>query len=92
MILPRKFDKDDAPAYIKLFLYRKGKFKHWNNALQQLRKICNHPFVFREVENVINPSHESNELLYRVSGKVELLDRILQKLQATNHKVCMHLV
>ena len=55
----------------------------------QLRKICNHPFVFDEVENVINPASVSNTLLFRVSGKFELLDRILPKLKETGHRVLM---
>ncbi|KAF7724583.1 hypothetical protein EC973_000891 [Apophysomyces ossiformis] len=61
--------------------------KGLNNTIMQLRKICNHPFVFEEVERAINPYKLSNELLYRTSGKFELLDRILPKLKATNHRV-----
>ncbi|KAI8332917.1 SNF2 family N-terminal domain-containing protein [Chlamydoabsidia padenii] len=58
-----------------------------NNRIMQLRKICNHPFVFEKVEQQINPFKMSNELLYRSSGKFELLDRILPKLKATGHRV-----
>lgn len=58
-----------------------------NNTIMQLRKICNHPFVFDEVEAAMNPHHLNNELLYRVSGKFELLQRILPKFAATGHKV-----
>ncbi|KAI9505599.1 SNF2 family N-terminal domain-containing protein [Coemansia spiralis] len=58
-----------------------------NNTIVQLRKICNHPFVYEEVESRINPSSVNSSLLYRVSGKFELLDRMLEKLLATNHKV-----
>ncbi|OBZ86833.1 Chromatin structure-remodeling complex subunit snf21, partial [Choanephora cucurbitarum] len=65
----------------------KTSIKGLNNAIMQLRKICNHPFVFEEVERVINPYKISNELLYRVSGKFELLDRMLPKLRATGHRV-----
>lgn len=61
--------------------------KGLNNTIMQLRKICNHPFVFEEVENAVNPGGVSNELLYRVSGKFELLDRMLPKLKATGHRV-----
>ncbi|KAL1920244.1 uncharacterized protein VTP21DRAFT_1390 [Calcarisporiella thermophila] len=61
--------------------------KGLNNTIMQLRKICNHPFVFEVVEDVINPSRTSNDLLYRVSGKFELLDRILPKLKATGHRI-----
>ncbi|KAI9297913.1 hypothetical protein K502DRAFT_287160 [Neoconidiobolus thromboides FSU 785] len=58
-----------------------------NNTIMQLRKVCNHPFVFREVEDEINPRYENGEILYRVSGKFELLDRILPKFFKTGHRV-----
>ncbi|GAB5591414.1 ATP-dependent DNA helicase Snf21 [Umbelopsis nana] len=61
--------------------------KGLNNTIMQLRKICNHPFVFEDVENVVNPSRLSNDLLYRTSGKFELLDRMLPKLQKTGHRI-----
>ncbi|CAO3616436.1 unnamed protein product [Cunninghamella echinulata] len=65
----------------------KSGIKGLNNTIMQLRKICNHPFVFEEVENEINPQRTSNELLFRVSGKFELLDRMLPKLERTGHRV-----
>ncbi|CEI98505.1 Putative Adenosinetriphosphatase [Rhizopus microsporus] len=65
----------------------KSGIKGLNNTIMQLRKICNHPFVFEEVESLVNPSGMSNDLLYRVSGKFELLDRMLPKLQQTGHRV-----
>jgi len=61
--------------------------KGLNNTVMQLRKICNHPFVFEEVENSINPSGLTNDLIYRTSGKFELLDRILPKFLRTKHRV-----
>ncbi|EMD92652.1 hypothetical protein COCC4DRAFT_130187 [Bipolaris maydis ATCC 48331] len=60
-----------------------------SNMLMQLRKLCNHPFVFEEVEDVINPTKGTNDLLWRSAGKFELLDRILPKFQATGHRVLM---
>ncbi|KAF2404713.1 chromatin structure-remodeling complex subunit snf2 [Trichodelitschia bisporula] len=60
-----------------------------SNMLMQLRKLCNHPFVFEEVEDQMNPTRSTNDLLWRTSGKFELLDRILPKFQATNHRVLM---
>lgn len=60
-----------------------------SNMIMQLRKLCNHPFVFDEVENVMNPMSISNDLLWRTAGKFELLDRILPKYQATGHRVLM---
>lgn len=63
--------------------------RRFNNTIMQLRKICNHPFVFEEVEQQVNPYHLTNELLFRVAGKFELLRRMLGKLKATGHKVLM---
>ena len=60
-----------------------------SNMLMQLRKLCNHPFVFEPVEDQMNPSRTSNDLLWRTAGKFELLDRILPKLRATGHRVLM---
>ncbi|CAG8523571.1 6471_t:CDS:2 [Ambispora gerdemannii] len=61
--------------------------KGLNNTIMQLRKICNHPFVYEEVERDINPRKLTNNLIYRVSGKFELLDRVLRKLRVTGHRV-----
>ncbi|CAG8484524.1 14329_t:CDS:10 [Racocetra fulgida] len=69
------------------FVIRKTGIKGLNNTIMQLRKICNHPFVFEEVEKDINPGNTNSALLYRVSGKFELLDRILPKFFATGHRV-----
>ncbi|MDA4131913.1 MAG: SNF2-related protein, partial [Thaumarchaeota archaeon] len=60
-----------------------------SNMIMQLRKLCNHPFVFDEVENQMNPANTSNDLLWRTAGKFELLDRILPKYKATGHRVLM---
>ncbi len=60
-----------------------------SNMIMQLRKLCNHPFVFDEVENQMNPMNVSNDLLWRTAGKFELLDRVLPKYQATGHRVLM---
>jgi SNF2 family DNA or RNA helicase len=51
------------------------------NSLMQLRKICNHPYLFSET------SWTKDDNLWRASGKVELLDRLLPKLQAFKHRV-----
>ncbi|CAB4381043.1 uncharacterized protein OCT59_030161 [Rhizophagus irregularis] len=66
----------------------KGKtgIKGLNNTIMQLRKICNHPFVFEEVEKDTN-LHNDNNLLYRVSGKFEFLDRVLPKFYQSKHRV-----
>ncbi|ETS75988.1 hypothetical protein PFICI_12932 [Pestalotiopsis fici W106-1] len=60
-----------------------------SNMIMQLRKLCNHPFVFDEVENQMNPTNTSNDLLWRTAGKFELLDRVLPKYKASGHRVLM---
>ncbi|KAL7753324.1 ATP-dependent DNA helicase Snf21 [Sorochytrium milnesiophthora] len=61
-----------------------------NNTVMQLRKICNHPFVFPVVDaSFDNGSGFTDDNIYRVSGKFELLDRLLAKLFRTGHRVLM---
>lgn len=67
----------------------KSGVKGLNNKIMQLRKICNHPYVYEEVENLLNPTHANNDLLWRSAGKFELLDRILPKFKARDHRVLM---
>ncbi|KAJ2856997.1 ATP-dependent DNA helicase Snf21, partial [Coemansia erecta] len=66
---------------------KRNRIMNLNNTIVQLRKICNHPFVFEAVEARINPLRVNSSLLYRAAGKFELLDRMLAKLLATNHKI-----
>ena len=60
-----------------------------SNMLMQLRKLCNHPFVFEQVEDSINPGKVNNDLLWRTAGKFELLDRVLPKFHVTGHRILM---
>ena len=54
------------------------------NLMMQLRKICNHPYLFMNYHDLITrPSDE----IYRIAGKFELLDRILPKLISTKHRI-----
>ena len=53
----------------------------------QLRKVCQHPFLFESVEDKVNPGSMIDDKLIRSSGKIELLSRILPKLFATGHRV-----
>uniref|UniRef100_A0A8B9VYL6 SWI/SNF related, matrix associated, actin dependent regulator of chromatin, subfamily a, member 4 n=1 Tax=Anas zonorhyncha TaxID=75864 RepID=A0A8B9VYL6_9AVES len=68
----------------------KGGTKTLMNTIMQLRKICNHPYMFQHIEVTQSLGGSGFILdLYRASGKFELLDRILPKLRATNHKVLL---
>ncbi|KAI9331458.1 SNF2 family N-terminal domain-containing protein [Zopfochytrium polystomum] len=68
-----------------------GGIRALNNLVMQFRKICNHPFIFPEVEALLVPTSNqfTNDLIFRTSGKFELLDRILPKFLATGHRVLM---
>jgi SNF2 family DNA or RNA helicase len=55
------------------------------NTMMQLRKICNHPYLFLDYHN---PYLEYiDEMIFKSSGKFELLDRMLEKLISAGHKV-----
>uniref|UniRef100_A0A673KW45 Probable global transcription activator SNF2L2 n=1 Tax=Sinocyclocheilus rhinocerous TaxID=307959 RepID=A0A673KW45_9TELE len=71
----------------------KGGAKTLMNTIMQLKKICNHPYMFQHIEVsqqcLSTLKCTSGPDLYRASGKFELLDRILPKLKATNHRVLL---
>ncbi|XP_060711240.1 SWI/SNF related, matrix associated, actin dependent regulator of chromatin, subfamily a, member 4a isoform X5 [Hemiscyllium ocellatum] len=73
----------------------KGGTKTLMNTIMQLRKICNHPYMFQHIEESFSEhlgftgGIVQGADLYRASGKFELLDRILPKLRATNHRVLL---
>uniref|UniRef100_A0A8C2WQY6 SWI/SNF related BAF chromatin remodeling complex subunit ATPase 2 n=1 Tax=Cyclopterus lumpus TaxID=8103 RepID=A0A8C2WQY6_CYCLU len=70
----------------------KGGSKTLMNTIMQLKKICNHPYMFQHIEESFaehlgfTGTVITGLELYRASGKFELLDRILPKLHATNHR------
>ncbi len=98
-VIKCKFSALQAKLYKQLVTYNKmsvsdgrgGKtgMRGLSNMLMQLRKLCNHPFVFEQVEEQMNPDKGTNDLLWRTAGKFELLDRILPKFKATGHRVLM---
>lgn len=65
------------------------------NTVVHLRKLCNHPFLFQNIEESCTDfwKREKNmatgQDLYRVAGKLELLDRILPKLKSSGHRILM---
>ncbi|WVZ96235.1 hypothetical protein U9M48_041900 [Paspalum notatum var. saurae] len=58
--------------------------KALQNLSMQLRKCCNHPYLFIEHYNMYQ-----REEIVRASGKFELLDRLLPKLQRAGHRVLL---
>ncbi|KAH9994378.1 P-loop containing nucleoside triphosphate hydrolase protein [Russula vinacea] len=73
-------DGNDKPG-------KPGGVKGLSNELMQLRKICQHPFLFENVEDKLNPGNLVDDKIVRTSGKIELLSRILPKFFATGHRV-----
>ena len=55
------------------------------NTMMELRKICNHPYLFLHHNNEL--LENINECIYKSSGKFEFLDRIIPKLLLCNHKI-----
>ena len=53
----------------------------------QLRKVCNHPFLFPGSEE--GPPFVTDERIVKASGKMLLLDKLLQKLKETGHRVLL---
>jgi ATP-dependent DNA helicase len=50
----------------------------------QLRKVCQHPYLFAEPEDAFNAT---DERLVLASGKLRVLDKMLQQLRIDGHKV-----
>ena len=63
------------------------KYKSLLNLLMQLRKCCDHPFLFDGAED--DPDETSLEELVGASGKLRVLDRLLLKLHAGGHRVVL---
>jgi len=55
------------------------------NLVMQLRKACNHPYLFEGAEP--GPPYEEGEHLVANAGKLVLLDKLLPKLQAQDSRV-----
>ena len=55
------------------------------NTMMQLRKICNHPYLFIDYNNEM--LENISDWIYKSSGKFEFLDRIIPKLLYFKHKI-----
>ena len=63
-------------------------WKKLSSLLMQLRKCCNHPFLFPGVEPAEGGEGYLTQLIDG-SGKFQLLDRLLAKLKAGGHRVVL---
>eukprot|EP00965_Chrysotila_dentata_P235687 6200901-Pleurochrysis_carterae.AAC.2 len=77
-VLAKSFTTHDA----------RGKEVRLNNVLMQLRKCCNHPYLFEWPTDEATGAPAVNEVIVSASGKMMLLDRIMTRLfQEGGHKV-----
>jgi SWI/SNF-related matrix-associated actin-dependent regulator of chromatin subfamily A member 5 len=73
---------------------QKQEWRRLQVLLAQLRKVCNHPFLFdgaEEEAGTVGADGElvTNELLVTASGKLTVLDRLLVRLKAAGHRVVL---
>lgn len=61
-----------------------GSVRSFNNMVMQLKKVCNHPYLFYQDEELISLPMN---FLMRAAGKFELLDHCLRKLKRAGHRV-----
>ncbi|XP_020090033.1 chromatin structure-remodeling complex protein SYD isoform X2 [Ananas comosus] len=101
--LPEKIERlvrCEASAYQKLLMKRveenlgsigNTKVRSVHNTVMELRNICNHPYLSQlnaEEIDVLLPRHYLPPLV-RLCGKLEMLDRLLPKLKATDHRILL---
>ncbi|XP_019188894.1 PREDICTED: probable helicase CHR10 isoform X2 [Ipomoea nil] len=63
-----------------------GSTRSLQNIVIQLRKACSHPYLFPGIEP---EPYEEGEHLVQGSGKLLVLDHLLQKLHASGHRVLL---
>lgn len=59
------------------------------NTVMQLRKVCSHPFLFDWPVDERTMQHVINEDLVHASGKMMMLERLLDELFTRDHKVLL---
>ncbi|XP_039027566.1 probable helicase CHR10 isoform X1 [Hibiscus syriacus] len=72
----------------KLLALSSGSSSHQSlqNIVIQLRKACSHPYLFPGIEP---EPYEEGEHLVQASGKLMILDQLLQKLYDSGHRVLL---
>lgn len=60
---------------------------HLQNAVMQLRKVCSHPFLFEWPIDLHTHDEVVNDELVNASGKMLVLNRLLDELFRRDHKV-----
>lgn len=86
MILNRTLASAMEAKYGKFQAAAQFKTNSLRNRAMQLRKCCNHPYLFDEPTDA-NGEVVTNEDLVNASGKLLVLDRMLADLKRKGHKV-----
>jgi len=61
------------------------------NVIVNLRKACNHPYLFNGAEPLFDGEYKMGEHLVENSGKMVMLDKLLNKFLAEDHKGISHI-
>ncbi|KJE95751.1 smarca2 protein, variant [Capsaspora owczarzaki ATCC 30864] len=87
--------QDTDPSAAKKLQQKPTGVRVLAHTLMQLRKICNHPFLFETLERGVSRHMGfggaiiTGSLVVRASGKFEMFDRLLTKLHRTGHRVLL---
>ncbi|TKY89046.1 hypothetical protein EX895_001577 [Sporisorium graminicola] len=88
---PKQLTAAQAERQGKLFSIREAqkqiKNMHLENTVMQARKICNHPFLFDWPVDMDSGTFVVNKDLINASGKMLMLNRLLDELFHRGHKV-----
>lgn len=60
--------------------------KNLKNVIMQLRKVCQHPFLFHWPKDPVTHELALSDELVNASGKMMVLERLLDELFARNHR------
>lgn len=79
--------KLQVELYRKILLKRplSGEKESYKNVLMQLRKCCDHPYLFEGIEP--EDADPAGEHVIEVSSKLVVVDKLLKKLHGGNHQI-----
>ncbi|KAI8977792.1 SNF2 family N-terminal domain-containing protein [Trametes punicea] len=81
--------KDLGREWQRRAVVREVNNKNLKNVIMQLRKVCQHPFLFHWPKDPKNREPLLNDELVNTSGKMMVLERLLDELFKRGHKVLL---
>ncbi|KAI0668217.1 SNF2 family N-terminal domain-containing protein [Trametes maxima] len=82
-------DREIGRQWQRRTVVREVNNKNLKNVIMQLRKVCQHPFLFHWPKDPVTRELVLNEELVNASGKMMVLERLLDALFARGHKVLL---